>query len=250
MEKIKQNIMTKEGQGHDINITLFRHGKANYTQGVTTLFQAKDLAEEGRVRVRQQAEKLSSEISKDEQITIWSSPIGRTLETATIISDVLKEKGFKFRLIKSKDSDTNNPSDLDISKIIRPFFTLEEVRGLDITLFSALVDGTSYNLKDGSTIIFDKIKTNPNNMTFQDYYYKGGFKDLLKSGESLPEEVRDSLNSVEEESSVHYRFDRKLETLKGIKTKNKQRVIIVSHHATIKDHSSEPVSPGDYVTLN
>jgi hypothetical protein len=127
---------------------------------------------------------------------------------------------------------------------------LEEVRGLDIELFSALVDGKSYTLEDGTEMKFDKSKTNPDNLSFQDYYYRGGYKKYLQSGENIPAEVQASLVSLEEEADIHHRFDRNVERVSKAQSDKKQRVIIVTHHVTMKDYTENRVRPADYINLD
>ncbi len=238
---------TPESKRHNVRVTLFRHGTAKYEQGKVATSEASDLTDEGRNLVREQAERLASEIGQDEEITIWSSPIGRTLETATIVADVLRDKGFEIRLKKSADNAEVSPS---AENTIRMFEALEEVRGLDIELFSALVDGKSHTLEDGTEILFDKSKTNPDNLSFQDYYYRGGYKKYLQSGESIPTEVQTSLNSLEQEADIHHRFDRNVDRVSKAQSDKKQRVIIVTHHVTMKDYTENQVRPADYINLD
>lgn len=237
---------TPESERHNVHITLFRHGTAKYEQGKVTASEANDLTDEGRNLVREQAERLADEIGQDEEITIWSSPMGRTLETATIIADVLRGKGFEIRLKKPADSTDVPPS---AENAIRVFKALEEVRGLNIELFSALADGKSYTLEDGTKMIFDKNKTNPDNLSVQNYYYCGGYKKYLQSGESIPAEVKTSLNSLEEEADIHHRFDRNVDRVSKIQSNKKQRVIIVTHHVMMKDYTKNKVQPADYINL-
>lgn len=238
---------TLESKRHNVHITLFRHGTARYEQGKVAISEANDLTDEGRNLVREQAERLADEIGQDEEITIWSSPMGRALETAIIVADVLRDKGFEIRLKKSADSTKVPPS---AENAIRVFEALEEVRGLDIELFSALVDGKSYKFEDGTGIAFDKNKTNPDNLSFQDYYYQGGYKKYLQSGESIPAEVQTSLNSLEEEADIHYRFDRNVDRVSKTQSDKKQRVIIVTHHVTMRDYTENQVRPADYINLD
>ena len=236
-----------ESERHNVRVTLFRHGTAKYEQGKVAVSEADDLTDEGRNLVRKQAERLANEIGQDEEITIWSSPMGRTLETATIVADVLRDKGFEIRLKKSTDSAEVPPS---AENTIRVFEALEEVGGLDIELFSALVEGKSYMLEDGTEIALNKNKTNPDNLSFQDYYYQGGYKKYLQSGESIPAEVQTSLNSLEKEADIHHRFDRNVERATKTQSDKKQRVIIVTHHVTMKDYTENQVRPADYINLD
>ncbi|PIR44459.1 MAG: hypothetical protein COV10_04360 [Candidatus Vogelbacteria bacterium CG10_big_fil_rev_8_21_14_0_10_51_16] len=238
---------TPESERHNVRVTLFRHGMAKYEQGKVAVSEANDLTDEGRNLVREQAERLADELGQDEEITIWSSPMGRTLETATIVADVLREKGFEIRMKKSTDNTEVPPSAEDT---IRVFEALEEVRGLDIGLFSALVDGKLYALEDGTEVMFDKSKTNPDNLSFQDYYYRGGYKKYLQSGENVPAEVQASLNSLEEEADIHHRFDRNVDRVSKAQSDKKQRVIIVTHHVTMKDYTENQVRPADYINLD
>lgn len=238
---------TPESERHNVRVTLFRHGTAKYEQGKVSISEANDLTDEGRNLVREQAERLASELGQDEEVTIWSSPMGRTLETATIVADVLRKKGFEIRLKKSAD---DNEVSSSAENTIRVFEALEEVRGLDIELFSAIVDGKPYTLEDGTEVTFDKSKTNPDNLSFQDYYYQGGYKKYLQSDENIPAEVQVSLNMLEQEADIHHRFDRNVERVSKAQSDKKQRVIIVTHHVTMKDYTENQVRPADYINLD
>jgi len=235
-----------EVKKYNVRVTLFRHGTAKYDQDKVLIEDAKDLTDEGRKLVREQAERLASEIGQDEEITIWSSPIGRTLETATIIAGVLREKGFSIRL-KKQVGEEEIP--VAAENAIRVFKALEEVRGLDAGLFSALVEGGSYTFENGVEVSFDKNKTNPKNLSFQDYYYQGGYRDYLRDVTDVPAEVQASLNSLEEEADVHHRFDRKVKRVSKVESDKKQRVIIVTHHVAMKDYTEDKVQPADYINL-
>ena len=203
VERIKNN----ESEPNNVHITLFRHGTAKYEQGKVSISEAQDLTEEGRVLVKFQAEKLADELDQEEEITIWSSPMGRTIETALIIADVFREKGFNIRL---KDQSVANEVTSTAEAAIRVFEVLEEVRGLNIGLFSALVGGGRYTFEDGNEVVFDKNITNPNNLSFQDYYYQEEYKIYLQKNEDVPDEVQVSLNALEEQTRVHNRFDRNI----------------------------------------
>ncbi len=253
-----ENISTPEREKYDIKITLFRHGEANYGQEIVGIEEADDLTEKGKWQARQQAEKLATEIEPDEEITIWSSPVGRTLETAKIVAEVLVEAGFQVRFKKEQSGEdeeetatvaNENKSLIDINNAIRPFKTFEEVRGLNIELFSTLVNGGTYEFESGE-ITFDKSKTNPNNLSFQDYYYDGGWKEYLEKGKNIPESLVTALNKLEEESDVHHRVDRKVERASKIKSDKKQRLIIVTHHVVMKDYTDDVVQPADFINLN
>ncbi len=235
-----------ESERQNVRVTLFRHGTAKYEQGKVPVGEAHDLTEAGRDLVKKQAERLAEEIDKDEEVTIWSSPMGRTLETATIVAETLRDKGFNIRLKKQGEDD--EASSLAESAI-RTFESLEEVRGLDVKLFGALVNGGSYIAEGGTELTFDKEITNPKGLSFQDYYYQGGYKEYLHSENAVPQKVQESLSALEEEGDIHHRFDRNIDRLSKIKSDKKQRVIIVTHHATMKDYSEDVVNPADYINL-
>lgn len=237
---------TVEKEKYPVRVTLFRHGVAKYQQGRVSIKEAQDLINEGARAVRDQAEKMALELDRDEEITIWCSPMGRTLETATIVADTLRERGFTIRLRRSFDEGGSSDS---AESMIRIFQVLEEVRGLNIDLFSALIAGGSYVLGDGTEVIFEKNVSNPDNMSFQDYYYQQGYKKYLMNGADMPKEVRDSLMVLEEESDVHHRFDRNVERVQKISSDKKRRIIIVTHHVCMKDYSENEVEPAEYINI-
>lgn len=226
-----------------IQITLFRHGPAKYEQGNVSFNEAADLTDDGRERVSQQAHKLADSLEADEEITIWSSPAGRTLETASIIASTLKERGFSIRLQSHEDQLST-----DEERAVRIFKTFEEVRGLNMELFSVLVDGGTYRLKDGTDFVFEKKKTNPRDLPFGNYYYQTAWKSVRDASDT-PAEVKELLNILESEEDVHHRVDRKINRVAEVQSQEKQRLIIVTHHVAIKDYSPEEVEPADFVNL-
>lgn len=122
MEDI-ENKSSKEKETRPTTIIdIFRHGEAFYKQKILNgdqIEQADDLTPSGREMVKRQAEHLVTEIRPDEEITIYSSPYGRTLQTARIIADVFRKHGLKIR--------AKNDEEKPYSNIIRVLKVLKEV---------------------------------------------------------------------------------------------------------------------------
>lgn len=227
----------KEG---GVKITLFRHGVAKYNQEAVDLEDADDLKEEGKEEVIEKVNKLSEEMDSDEEVVIWSSPTGRTLETAKIIYEVLKEKGFDIR-IRNDDEGAEGG--------IRVFKSFEEVRGLDFKLLKSLAKGGSFTLKDGSKFVFDKNITNPDDLSVGEYYYSDKYQDVIRD-ENVPVEIKEKLEELEPYSDLRYRVDKNIDRLKKISDDKKIRVVIVTHHACIDEYSKDKIKPSDFVNLN
>lgn len=83
----------------DIGIHFFRHGESFYKQDRVPLADANDLTENGVDRVKRSSEILSALI-KDRGpclSVIASSPLGRTLQTAKLITEVFDNQGIPLR---------------------------------------------------------------------------------------------------------------------------------------------------------
>ena len=71
-----------------MEIILFRHGSAE-EKSMEKSDWDRELTQEGKEKVREAARLLKVKIVSKENITIWSSPMARAVQTAEILSDVL-----------------------------------------------------------------------------------------------------------------------------------------------------------------
>ncbi len=117
-------------QNPSLGINVFRHGKSRYKQEEVLIEEARDLTAEGVDDVKKSAEALVKLIKPDEEVEIWSSPMGRTLQTAKIIAQVLEEKQVHIR----KKGDSNKHG-------IKVFEQFSEVKNFSWKLFYPLVAG-------------------------------------------------------------------------------------------------------------
>lgn len=227
----------------DLVVNVFRHGQARYEQKKTKIGDAEDLTPEGKAEVRKQAEKLAQSISPEEEITIWASPFGRTLETAKIITDVLKERELNLRKIKKSEDDSPE-------NFIRHFEVFEEVRGFDQGLFSVFVNGGV--IEHGrEKKQFTKEQLNPKNLSWVDYFNERAWEQLEDGiKQEIPEEKLVIMNRIEREVDSNERLKRKLQTLSRITNKEKKRrIIIVTHQGVMSELSDDAVDTSDFIEL-
>lgn len=83
----------------NIGIHFFRHGESFYKQDRVPLADANDLTESGVNKVKRSSEILSALIKDRDPClsVIASSPLGRTLQTAKLITEVFDNQGVPLR---------------------------------------------------------------------------------------------------------------------------------------------------------
>lgn len=247
----EQDLVEKEFFPENLKIDIFRHGQAKYLQLETGINQADDLTPEGIREVRTNAEKLTGLIKDDEEVVIWSSPLGRTLHTAKIITEVLREKGIKLRPKKSASGEETLPE-----SVIKVFKTFSEVKGFSWKMYYPLVEGGEVAINNKKFLI-DKKETNPENLNSQLYYLKGAFKKISPAvKEKWPLTYRKIVENFEELSSATQRIIHPLQHLKKMGHEKPYRVIIVTHEALTvflaqiySGGKAAGIEPGDFINL-
>lgn len=194
--------------------------------------------------VRDTAEKIAAEISPDEEVAIWSSPTGRTLETAKIISGVLREKGIDARSKGLADEGG-----------VKVFKRLGEIKNFSWDLFEPLMNGGEVTFKD-KTFTIDKQLSNPANLSYPEYFTSDAIKaipDEVRAG--WPNEYVTEIESFESFADVSRRMAETLKKIKSLKDK-KYRIIIVSHDAlvgqivkTFTDNEFSGIDPAQLISL-
>lgn len=216
LEEAKAKASEPEKEA-SLKINVFRHGAAKYEQGKVPFGEVKDLKPEGAKEVEKNAEALAELIGPDEEVAIWSSPLGRTLETAKIVARVLRDKGIKLR---QKGTVENSG--------IKAFNELSEVKNFSWRLFEPLVIGGELEFA-GKKFFVDKSLTNPKNFGIQDYFSKDGIGTITEAARAqLPEEYVREIDSFEKAIDVAKRLMKPLGRLKKVGDKN-YRVVIVTH---------------------
>lgn len=245
MEKLDKNFSPEEPKNEpSLRVDIFRHGKAKYEQKEVPIEQAEDLTEEGIEEVKANAEELADLIQPNEEVEIWSSPMGRTLHTARIISETLEQKGVHLRR-KGDAQETG----------IKVFEQLSEVKNFSWNLFSSLITGGEVEFA-GKKFIVDKNLTNPNNIGYPEYFTEDGMKDITPEAKAqLPEDYVREIEGYEKFVEVTKRIMKPLSRLKKLEDKS-YRVIIVTHDAlagfvanVFSGGEQGGLNPGEFINL-
>lgn len=222
-----------------LNVNIFRHGEAKYNQkDVSSIEEAEDLTIKGIEDAKKSAEELANFIKPNEEVEIWSSPTGRTLQTSKVISQVLEKKGISIR--KNR---------------IKIFKQFSEVKNFSWKLFYPLVVGGEVEFA-GKKFFIDKNLTNPNNLSPSEYFSESGIKYIdLSYKQKLPEEYVREIEGIEDFIDVTKRLMRPLSHLKNIKDKP-HRIIIVTHDAlsgfianVFSYGEMNGINPGEFINL-
>jgi len=260
MKRLHQEPKTDNEQ---IKINIVRHGPSTYRQPKwNDARTADDLNTVGRYVdgqktdeeitngkneaidiIKKTANQIAAEIQEDEEVVIWSSPTGRTLETARIISEVLQEKGIRLR------KKFNSPFG------IQTFEKLGEVKNFSWPPFEPLMNGGELEY-GGVKFKIDKSRSNPNNLGYPDYFTSDAIKKIpneVKAG--WPKNYVDEIEKFESFAEVNKRMIDTLSRLKKIGDK-KTRVIIVTHDALtggiVKIYTHDKfsgINPGQLISL-
>ncbi len=194
--------------------------------------------------IEKTAEKIAAEVESDEEVAIWSSPTGRTLETARIISEVLQEKGIKLRTKKASDEYG-----------IKTFEKLGEVKNFSWPLFEPLMNGGEIEYGEVKFKI-EKSLSNPNNLGYPDYFTSDAIKNIPDEVKAMwPKSYVDEIEKFESFAEVNKRMIDTLSHLKKVGDK-KYRVIIVTHDAltggivkTFTHDKFAGIDPGQLISI-
>lgn len=260
LEQVSQNT----GKEKALKVDIVRHGPSMYRQpewtdietanDINTLGRYDDGAKtEEEVRrgkeeaieiVRETAGKIADEISPDEEVIIWSSPTGRTLETARIISRVLEERGIRLR-----------KKGIAQEYGIKMFEQIGEVKNFSWSLFEPLMNGGEVEI-NGAKFRVDKALSNPEGLGYPDYFTSDALKQIPASvKQQWPEEYVAEIESFESFREVSERMTKALRRLKAVGDKH-YRVIVVTHDAltgdivkTFTSGEASGINPGQLISL-
>jgi len=261
MERLKQ---PSESPKKKLKVDVVRHGPSIYRQPEwSDINTADDLNTVGRYEdgsitdeelakgkeeaiaiVRASAEEIADNIEEDEEVAIWSSPTGRTLETARIIRDVLSERGIQVR---SKGNASEHG--------VKVFDRIGEVKNFSWELFEPLMSGGEVEF-DGEKFTIDKSLSNPNNIGYPDYFTSDAIKDIPETAmDSWSKKYIAQIKEFESFADVSERMSKTLQKVKKLNDK-KYRIILVTHDALtgalVKTFSSGEmggVNPGQFLSL-
>ncbi len=244
-----------------LEINIVRHGPSGYEQPIwRDVDTADDIttkrsdqsegskieAEKGKLEaiemVKRIVKAIAEKASADEEISIWASPTGRTLETAKVISQELSKYNLKVR---------GNDRNLGI----KIFDQIGEVENFSWHLFQPIVKGGDVSF-DGLTFFVDKKLSNPRNLDMQNYFKEDELHKIPTSvKDQWPVEFVKKIESFETFSSINKRIIRVLSRLMKINDK-KYRVIIVTHDALISSMVStftsgqlHGINPAEFISL-
>lgn len=247
-----------------LKINIVRHAPSSYRQpewrdvetadDINTIGQFKDgekTAEEIAIGkkeaekiIRDSAEKIIAEIGSDEEVVIWSSPTGRTLETAKVIREVLREKGIKLKTdVEGKDRE------------IKIFEKLGEVKNFRWELFEPLMNGGEVYLGEKKFTI-EKGQSNPDNLGYPDYFTSDAIKKIpAEIKKTWPKEYVKEIESFESFAEASKRMTGTLKKVKAVGDKN-YRIIMVTHDTmtgsvvkTFTKNELSGINPGEFVSL-
>jgi broad specificity phosphatase PhoE len=194
--------------------------------------------------IKKTADKIAAEIEPDEEIVIWSSPTGRTLETARIISEALQEKGIKIRKKGSLEESG-----------IKTFKKLGEVKNFSWPLFEPLMNGGEIE-HNGTKCTIDKSLSNPDGLGYPDYFTSDAIKNIPQEvKDKWPKDYVEEIEKFESFSEANKRMIDTLSRLKKVGDK-KYRVIIVTHDAltggvvkTFTHDEFSGINPGQLISI-
>jgi broad specificity phosphatase PhoE len=178
--------------------------------------------EKAEALVRETAEKIAATIEPGEEVAIWSSPTGRTLETARIISEVLEEKSRERGFIVRRKGVAGEYG-------IKIFAKLGEIEDFAHDLFLPLVAGGKVDF-EGKRFIVDKAQTNPDGLDADTYYASGAFDKIPdEAKKAWPKGYAEAIGKIEKFASANGRLIEVLRRLRDTTVRKNYRVIIVTH---------------------
>lgn len=199
-------------------IEIFRHGAANYCQEIVPWESAADLTENGRNVTKINAARLAQEYRGIKTtVSIFSSPIGRSLETSLIIRDELNKVGLK----------TEGEKGAPI--IVRR--CLQDQINFSNSVVELLARGGEWNGVAGQTII-DPLKTNPTGIDIGRYYVDDAVNIGVEVLESLPDDLKTIILSMETSERIQRRILKFINSLVKLNTR-RDLTIVVTHDALI-----------------
>jgi len=213
-----------------MHIYVFRHGEALYEQGEVLIKEADDLKKERIGIIKENAKKIAGRVSQKEKdgVIIYSSPFGRSLETARIISNVLE---------------ANN-----VISITERFFALKEADNFSWELFSPLVNGGRVEFNNW-TFFVNKQMTNPLNLEPARYFFLRCINKILASEtERWPKEFYDRVLAFESILAITKRI---MGFLRGINSRAPSSwVPIISTHDSLIYFISYVFTDGNSIGIN
>lgn len=215
-------------------VTIVRHGKARYKQDRVRIEEANDLLGEGVQAVSASAELLVPVLRTETQVSIWSSPFGRTLHTAKTMRQVLLRSGISTH-VETRES-------------------LCELRNFSWPFLIALVEGGFVDIL-GESLLVNHSATNTRGLNRYEYLRLNAIREIPQNVvQSWPERIQDLVRNLESFKSATGRM---MQVLKDISQFRLARhTILVTHEAltsfimmTITNNRVLGLDPGSYIIL-
>jgi len=219
-----------------VDVDIFRHGEAQYNEGKNVnLYDAKDLTLRGIRAVVINAHKIAKKYTPNTKVGVFTSPYGRTLQTAKLIALVLVKKKIKVELINCEE--------------------LEESKNLSWPMLKALMTGGEYAFQ-GKSFYINKNLSNPMNLTYPDFYIEDCISMIdTDTLSSWPKEFVSAISLTEKHSSASKRMITFLNRLRNqYKSFDQDNAVIVTHDSLVIDlvrqaseNKQKTLNPGEYV---
>ncbi len=225
-----------------LNVIGMRHGIAQYGQGhLQRIAVANDLTSEGILGIKSRAKEIAAQVKPDQDVLIWASPYGRTLQTARLTAEVLKSEGVQIKEKKNKNGDKWD-------RIIRIFSKLEEIRNLNLKYFNFCLNGGTL-VYNGRKLVAGKEQVNPHSYSFPEYFNHRAWANI-PSG-ILPDEFINEMNKIETEEEAAARFNHVISLIRRmVSRETNTRVLIVTHQALLSHLKPDAIiNPGDVVEI-
>lgn len=220
-----------------MKVSLIRHGVATYkdTEKTRDRENAKDLDPVKIFSLQTQAAEFVNRLDPNDSVTIWSSPIPRSLETSRIFEEAIVGAGIPIRKIGIFD-------------------VFEEARGFKWEYLSGLVHGTPVMI-DGVSVSVDKQITNPSGTSVSEYFRTSPWTQFTPETLEALGAFGPIVQAMEPYEAIVARVSRSLEKLKKISNKPHHLLIFTHQCCTdfvieaVNDYKNGGIQPGEAVSL-
>lgn len=219
-------------------VSLIRHGDAQYknTSPHYGFDAPNDLREDGIAKLQAQAKAFAESIDPTDIVTVWSSPIPRSIETANVFKEALEARGIAIR----KEA---------------IFDALEEVRSFRWEYLKNLVDGGEITV-DGVAHPIDKSITNPKGLTYGQYFFESGWLNVPQEYIESLGACGQTIRAIESYESVVGRITRTLDKLANKEIADNHHILMFTHQCNtdfviqhLNEYAKGGIATGTHVTL-
>jgi broad specificity phosphatase PhoE len=211
----------RQPEWHDIATAYDLNALGRYDETSLSATEIREGERQAVELVERTALVIAADIKPGEEIAIWASPTGRTLNTARIISRIFRSRGLRPR-----------KGEYGARHGIKIFACLGEIKNFSWAMFEPLVKGGEVT-HSGKTFYVDKALSNPKGLGYLWYFRQDAIKDIAPEAKSTwPAEYVAWIESFESCVEATGRIMGALSRLKRIKDRN-YRVILVTHDGLV-----------------